>query len=259
METMFNIAYAGEDDGMRRIDLFIPDRKEPGPGILFIHGGGWSAGKKEQFHPLAEHFCKLGYTCASMSYRLSGHSKFPAQIEDARLGMAHLKQHAEKYRLDPLRIAAFGSSAGGHLALLLALIKPGDKLGAHASLPIDDTRPRAVVGYCPVTDLKREKQSYAMLIGDTFANARDAYIAASPADWPEQPADIPILIVNGDADTTTPVETSDAYCRKVREAGGHAELVVLPGVKHGFGYGVTTEAQKAAIGHAERFLQEALR
>ncbi|MFK7696796.1 alpha/beta hydrolase [Paenibacillus sp. HJGM_3] len=253
MNTYFNIPYTGTDDGMRYIDLFVPERNPSKMCILFIHGGGWSAGSKEQFHSLASHFCGLGYTCASLSYRLSGPYKFPAQIEDARLGMSFLKWNADRYLFEPERIAAFGSSAGGHLALLLALIQPGDSMGSVPGLTEKNTLPCAVIAYCPVTDLKREKQSYAQLIGSSFADARELYRSASPVDWP-QPANIPMLVINGDEDTTTPLAASEAYCQKVREAGGRAKLVVLPGVKHGFGYGVTTEAQLVSVRHAERFL-----
>ncbi|RKN86159.1 alpha/beta hydrolase [Paenibacillus ginsengarvi] len=255
MKTYANIPYAGVDDGLRYMDVFVPEQNKTEGGILFIHGGGWSAGNKEKFHSLAAFFCSEGYTCASMSYRLSGHSTFPAQLEDAHLGMAYMKQNARPWKLDPERIVSFGSSAGGHLALLLALVPPGSPLGHSAQLATDDTLPRAVVAYCPVTDLKKEKASYAKLMGEPYTNANQRYLTASPIDLP-QPTTIPMLVINGDGDTVTPLEASETYCRTVQEAGGDARLVVLKGVGHGFGYGVTTEAQQQAVYHVRQFLHD---
>lgn len=199
---------------MRYIDLFVPKQNPTKMGILFIHGGGWSAGNKEQFHSLAAHFCSLGYTCASVSYRLSGQFKFPAQLEDARLAMAYLKRNAEKLLLDPRRIVSFGSSAGGHLALLLALYPLNSTQGNAPDAKVEDTRPCAVVAYCPVTDLKRDKQSYAQLMVCSYSDAPDLYRTASPIDQPLS-VRIPMLIINGDADTTTPLKASEAFCQKV--------------------------------------------
>lgn len=258
MQTFLNIPYTGTDDGMRYIDLFVPEENPTGLGVLFIHGGGWSAGNKEQFHSLATHFCQLGYTCASMSYRLSGQFKYPAQLEDARLGMAFLQRNAEQYLIDAQRIVSFGSSAGGHLALMLAFADEdngGNSQAIATGSFVGKTRPCAVVAYCPVTDLKREKASYEKLMGNAYTSIPHLYKAASPIDQALSDQ-IPILVVTGDADTTTPLETSEAFCQKVTQAGGSAKLVVLPGVKHGFGYGVSTEAQKESIAHVEQFLTQ---
>jgi len=93
-------------------------RGRPLPVILWIHGGGWSKGRKEQHSP-AISFLNDGYAVASIEYRLSGEAPFPAQIVDCKAAVRWLRANAAKYNLDADRIGAWGHSAGGHLAALL--------------------------------------------------------------------------------------------------------------------------------------------
>src|SRR5206468_530267 len=101
------------------LDLYCPQKASgPLPVILWIHGGGWSKGRKEQHSP-AISFLNDGYAVASIEYRLSGEAPFPAQIEDCKAAVRWLRANAAKYNLDADRIGAWGHSAGGHLSALL--------------------------------------------------------------------------------------------------------------------------------------------
>src|SRR5690625_4151227 len=111
----------------RKMDIFEPNQSN-GTCLLFIHGGGWSAGNKEQWHEVMNYFCAKGYVCASMSYRLVPKFIFPSQIEDVRLGMQFLKDRARTFNFDPNSIVAVGSSAGGYIAVMLGLITETDEL-----------------------------------------------------------------------------------------------------------------------------------
>jgi len=83
----------------------------------------------------------------------------------------------------------------------------------------------------------------------------ELYTRASPVDrvCGEEP---PCLFLHGDADATVPLQQSRDLHGRLVAAGVTSELVVLPGVKHGFGYGVESPAQKRALAESERFLQE---
>ena len=151
MKELLDIAYSSRFADRRRIDVFAPETAGNGAAVLWIHGGGFAGGSKEQWHPLCRHFCGLGYVCASVEYRLAPEWKFPAWVEDVRLGMAWLRGRSGDWGVLPDRIAAAGSSAGGYLALMLATIGPGDSLGRTDELAGVDTRPRAVAAYCPAT------------------------------------------------------------------------------------------------------------
>jgi acetyl esterase/lipase len=162
-------------------------------------------------------------------------------------------------------VAALGSSAGGHLAALLATIPPGDPLGMTeelAALGPPDTRPDAAIGYCPVTTLHDADfgppipdDPIRALMGGPEAEAPPRYRAASPIDrvTGREP---PFLLVHGEADDLVPARHSEAMHRRLRAAGARSRLVLLPGVGHGFGYGTDAPAQRAAICAVEDFLGE---
>lgn len=240
----------------RQIDVFQPESAN-GSCLLFIHGGGWAAGNKEQWHDVCRYFCRLGYVCASMSYRLVPEYVYPSQIEDVRLAMQFLKKNAQRFGYRPDSIAAIGSSAGGYLAVLLGLLSDEVELGVTPELEMRNTRPDAIIGYCPVVTLYTGRKSAHRLMGGTEEELPHAYLKASPDKRVEhiKGSEIPpYLLIQGDIDPTTLLTNTSKFCDLVNQNGGAASLVVLPGVKHGFGYGVGTDAQKQAIAHVELFL-----
>ena len=89
----------------------------PMPAVVWIHGGGWSSGSHhdmQQAVRLAGH----GYLVLSVEYRLVDEAMWPAQIEDCKLVVRWLREHAASYHVNPDRIGCWGASAGGHLAAL---------------------------------------------------------------------------------------------------------------------------------------------
>ena len=245
----------------RLVDVFLPGADAAnGCGMLWIHGGGWRAGARSGWHPLCEHFARVGYVCASADYRLAPDWTWPAQIEDVRLAMAWFRGRADEYGFASDKIAVAGSSAGGHLVALLGTIGEKDEVGVTPGLASRDTRPDAVVPYCPVTMLDDRADP-----GDTLREARTAFMGCAPDEDPDRyrlasPAERvtgcepPYLFLHGAADVTVSPVHSEEMHRRLLAAGVTSELVLMPGVDHGFGYGVTTEPQKEAIGHIERFL-----
>jgi acetyl esterase/lipase len=102
------------------LDLYTPGTGSgPFPLVIWIHGGGWSAGNKSQVELSLQLACR-GYAVASINYRLSGAAIFPAQIYDVKAAIRYLRANASALGIDPNRIGVFGSSAGGHLASLAA-------------------------------------------------------------------------------------------------------------------------------------------
>src|ERR1700726_4619649 len=103
------------------MDVFIPNHRnrQPTPAILWIHGGGWERGDKNG-NSGAQLLANQGFVTASLFYRLSGDSPFPADIEDCKCAIRFLRANAARYGIDPDRIGVAGASAGGHLAELVA-------------------------------------------------------------------------------------------------------------------------------------------
>lgn len=87
--------------------------------VVWIHGGGWSEGKNEDCR--VKWLTQYGYAVASISYRLSQESKFPAQIHDCKAAIRWLRANAGQYGYKADSIAVAGASAGGHLAALLGI------------------------------------------------------------------------------------------------------------------------------------------
>jgi len=108
-----------EIDGIKLgLDIYQPSGDNtPNPLIVITHGGFWMAGDKFDYRPYGIEFAALGYTAASVNYRLSGQAPFPAAIEDIRDAIVYLTKHAAEFNIDPNRIVMFGSSAGGHLSV----------------------------------------------------------------------------------------------------------------------------------------------
>jgi acetyl esterase/lipase len=264
IEKRLDVAFSQEHTDFRKIDIFLPGDNRNGACIFFIHGGGWRGGDKESWHAVMEHFCKLGYVCTSTDYRLAPEFRFPAQVEDVRLAMSFVKSNAEKFGFDPRRVAALGSSAGAHLVAMLATIDADEDLGITGEVKIRDTKPNAAVILCGVLtchlyecESEGVPKMLEQFLGVKPSENPGLASSASPMDRldGDEP---PFLMVVGDADPTTPVALHEAFRDRVAVVGGSAELEVLPGVKHGFGYGVKTDAQKKTLALVEPFLEKIL-
>jgi acetyl esterase/lipase len=133
MAVEMNVPYGKGRDPRQRMDWFMPDRAN-GASILFVHGGGWQGGDRKQWHGVAAHFAGLGFTCASAGYRLMPDADLRDQLADVRLAMSRLRERAVKEELRADRIAAVGSSAGGHLVAMLGTVAPDDPLGLSEEL-----------------------------------------------------------------------------------------------------------------------------
>lgn len=93
------------------------------PAVLAIHGGAWKGGDKPWGAQFARELCPYGYVVFSVNYRLSSrpNGTWPAQIEDVQKALKYIRANADRFRIDPDRIASLGMSAGGHLATMVAL------------------------------------------------------------------------------------------------------------------------------------------
>jgi acetyl esterase len=112
------------------LEIYFPKvkSKEPVPGIILFHGGGWGGGSREMFSYQCNYFASRGLVAATVTYRLAtkqekqdmkGEKSFKRLgIPDAKSAIRWFKQHAAELGVDPRRIIAGGGSAGGHISLL---------------------------------------------------------------------------------------------------------------------------------------------
>lgn len=125
MEVRNDIVYQqidGVADERHRLDLFLPkadERLSPLPIMLYLHGGAWVAGDKQQaaFKPLA--FVPAGFIFASANYRLTPESSLAEMAQSAADAVAWLVKHADQFGGDPQQLFLIGHSAGAHLVSLL--------------------------------------------------------------------------------------------------------------------------------------------
>src|SRR3954452_24107072 len=109
--------------GRQTMDVVRPrdTSASPRPAVLLVHGGGFRAGAKESYLPLAIKLAERGYIAATINYRLAPRNQFPAPIEDVKAAVRFLRANSAKWNLDSNHIGALGGSAGGHLVLMLGL------------------------------------------------------------------------------------------------------------------------------------------
>lgn len=164
-----DVVYASPGGRDLRLDLFRPaTQSSPRAAVVFAHGGGWLWGDKRDHREAAAYLASRGFVTASVEYRLARERIYPAPLDDLKAAIGWLRANAARYGIDPARIGAAGSSAGGHLAAMLGVAVDGQPPAVQAvaafAAPVD-----------LVSQYDRDRFSPALLVG-----------AGNPADHPER-------------------------------------------------------------------------
>src|SRR6266481_2211957 len=106
------IDYTSIPHGKLAMDVVRP--KTPGkyPGIVLIHGGGFSAGNRDSYLPMAIRLAQNGYVAAAISYRLTPMVQFPLPLYDVKAAVRFLRANSGKFDVDKEHMGAIGASAG---------------------------------------------------------------------------------------------------------------------------------------------------
>ncbi len=103
------------------LDLWKAKSEKPTPLVIFIHGGGFRQGSKEQVSGGLIRGClEAGISVASINYRLTDVAPYPAQMMDAARALQYLRHKAKDFNLNPEKVACTGGSAGAGISLWLA-------------------------------------------------------------------------------------------------------------------------------------------
>ncbi len=153
-------------DQRQRLDLFTPDGDGPWPLLVFIHGGYWQLGSKDDWSFLAPGWMQKDVAVATLGYRLLPDVKFEGVVADVRAGLDYLAENAEALTLDVSRVLVTGVSAGAHLAAMAVTeedaatnqLSPGAAVllsGVYDLRPLEGTTPGAALKNLDSFDLSR--------------------------------------------------------------------------------------------------------
>lgn len=235
------IVYGKGADVELKLDLAVPKGKGPFPAVVCVHGGGWRMGKRQDLEQLIQALAKRGFVAATVSYRLTGKARFPAQIEDCKAAVRWLRAHAKKYHVNADKIGAVGFSAGGHLVCLLGTADAKADLegkGGHAQ---QSSRVQAVVSFFGPTDFvvktwTKSVEDYFLVpfMGGKYEDCKDVYRRASPLIYVTKD-DPPFLFFHGGKDTLVGMENAEKMIKRLTAVGVAARLIALPNAGHGWG------------------------
>jgi acetyl esterase/lipase len=234
-----DLEYARPGSGALRLDLYRPKNfASPVPVVVWVHGGGWKNGSKERCQAtwLVEH----GYAVASIDYRLTDQAQWPAQIDDCRAAVRWLRQNATAYGLDGEHIAAWGSSAGGHLVALMGTLDtpPEEAISSRVQAVCDWFGPSDLLTMPPnVPEGGRTLEDVAnsngaKLLGGTVRD-RPRLAKQASALYQVSADDPPFLIMHGDKDPGVPLAQSQRLHTELKAAGAASKLHVVEGAGHG--------------------------
>jgi len=244
-KVLRDVQYAQVGGKSLLLDLYLPAQAKGSlPLVVWIHGGAWSAGSKNNCPAIW--LVGRGYAVASINYRLSQEAIFPAQIEDCKAAIRYLRANAAKHAIDGEHIGVWGSSAGGHLVALLGTSGDVKELeGAVGDNLTASSRVQCVVDYFGPTDFMQFKDKptwvkvnqpdspLVRLVGGLLEEKKDLVAKANPITFISRD-DPPFLVAHGDKDNTVPISQSELLVAALRKAGVAVTFEVVKGGGHGF-------------------------
>jgi len=217
VETHTNLTYfsgEGADKYRHRLDLYVPKGKRDVPVMMFVHGGGFTVGIKDQYAFVGQVFASYGIATAVISYRLSPKASYPGHAQDVARAFAWLRAHVGEYGGRPDRIFIAGHSAG---ATLVAMIGADPSYLREVGESIEH-----VAGVIPISGSFTQSGRSAMFQSptpvdpDVVANASAINHVAGPHP--------PFLILYGDRDAPRTGQDAAAMTQALKAAGNQAEV-----------------------------------
>lgn len=251
-----DVAYADVSD-TQVFDLYLPAGVEAAPLVVAIHGGGFMMGDKAMETSHVQALLDAGFAVATVNYRLSCESTYPAAVQDVKAAVRYLRANADTYDIDADEIAAWGESAGGYLADMLGATSGQETEFDDPSLGNADVSSdvQAVVSWYGITDFATMDEQFAVSTPATCTTVQEHDAADSPESvflggaLPEitetttsasvftylesSTALPPFSLAAGDSDCNVPNQQSSTLADAVNAAGGSATFTLLEGATHG--------------------------
>lgn len=238
--TEFGIAYAEVGGRGLLLNVYaLPQRDAPRPAVIVLHPGGFYGGDRSWMEGFARGLAEVGYVALAIDYRLydaaGDQPLWPAPLIDAQRAVRWTRANAATYGIDPERIAAFGYSAGGMLALQLGMRDTLD--ASNPELAAYSSRVACVVNIAAMTDAALpwvtpdDTDPQPRLLGGSAEEAPAAYADFAVLTHVDEKA-APTLILHSSDDTWTPVAHAWRLAESLSEAGVEVVLCDLANVEH---------------------------
>ena len=256
----------GRKDGMALTMVKLTSDAKPSNrrAIISVMSGGWfsSYDWMEWAVNDAKPLLERGYTVFCVIHGSQPRYTIPDAVADLHRAVRFIRYHAADYTIDGSKIGITGSSAGGHLSLMMGT---DDAKGDTAAKdPVDRVsgKVQAVACFFPPTDFLNygfaggniltakpllarrgflapflftewdSVNKYYPIVTDS-AKQKVIALEVSPI-YHVSADDAPTFIIHGDADKTVPLQQSQIMIEKLKAAGVPCRLQVKPGADHGW-------------------------
>jgi len=254
IELIKDVSYSTDTNPKHRLDILRLKNgpKGPLPVIVWIHGGGFVNGSKDDGYGHLVRFVRRGYLGVTIDYRFAYEMPFPAQLQDCKCAIRFLRAHAKQYNLDPEHIGVWGASAGGNLVAMLGVTGGVKAFEGNGGWQDQSSRVQAVVDYYGMTDFLKiyelakagkstarflpmdGKESISHLLGvSKYFEHPDLCRQASPTTYASKD-DPPFYIFHGDQDPLTNWSQGELLNDVLRKAGVESDFYLVKGGKHGW-------------------------
>jgi acetyl esterase/lipase len=238
-----DIEYAKAGDISLKLDLYLPANPEDSTLIVWVHGGAWRGGSKN--NPSIRPLIEKGYSIASVDYRLTPVAPFPANVHDIKAAIRFLRARAGEYGYGPDKFVISGSSAGGHLAALVGVSNDQKdlegSLGDHLDQPSDIAAIVDFYGASNLTTILKQSTPHGLsvrvpalelLLGGQTEDMVDIAKLASPV-FHVDVSDPPLLLIHGDQDPQMPINQAHELHGVYKELNLPVQFEVIHGGAHG--------------------------
>jgi len=202
--------------------------------VLYIHGGGWSSGSRDQLKRIAVLLANAGYVGVAIDYDLTGQGgTFPVSLIQAKSALRWMRANAATYKIDINRIAVMGSSAGGELAAEVGLTigrkeyERGDNLEQSSAV----AAVAVLNGVLDLTDPAEPAYMVDGYLGGSCKQKPDACHQASPVFLvhPDAP---PFFVGHGTADQSVPFQQAQVFVQQLQADHVPVTPVIANGAGH---------------------------
>jgi len=216
-------------DSLQALDLWVPEGTKNAPLVLFVHGGGWKRGSKDNAmgRAMPAHMMEQGYAFASIDYRLVPRNTVEEQASDVAAALAHILKRADSLGIDRSRVVLTGHSAGAHLVALVGTDERYLKKAGLSFADIDGVMPNDGAAYDVASQIEGAGRMMLETYKQAFGTDPARQAALSPtvqAAAPNAPAFLLLNVQRPDA-----VAQSNALAEALRKGGSQAEVAGFPG------------------------------